>query len=254
MSMPSSRLLVATTQGAGRAFSSSSTSARCSLETEPWWARASIGGGAARLAPTGPSPAAGGRRRRRRSALGPCLAFGAISLSRAVSRSASRREFAKTIVERCCSTRSTTRSSTCGQIERPRRPRPVDAGPVEVARLDGARASLMSSTGTTTVQLEPLLGAGAARPRPARRRRGTGRPPRSAAPSRTGRCAGRVARSRASSRSSDSARWAPRLVPATACTSSTITVWTPRSVSRACAVEHQEQRLRGRDQDVRRAG
>ena len=37
----------------------------------------------------------------------------------------------------------------------------------------------------------------------------------------------------ASSRSSESARWAPRLFPASACTSSTITVCTLRSVSRA---------------------
>ena len=44
MSMPSSRLEVATTAGSRPAFRSSSTSARCSLETEPWWARASTGG------------------------------------------------------------------------------------------------------------------------------------------------------------------------------------------------------------------
>ena len=40
----------------------------------------------------------------------------------------------------------------------------------------------------------------------------------------------------ASSRSSDSARCAPRLLPATACTSSTITVSTPRSISLALEV------------------
>jgi hypothetical protein len=39
-----------------------------------------------------------------------------------------------------------------------------------------------------------------------------------------------------SSRSSDSARWAPRLVAATACTSSTMTVSTSVSVSRAAEV------------------
>ena len=44
------------------------------------------------------------------------------------------------------------------------------------------------------------------------------------------------ASSKASSRSSDSARCAPRLVPATACTSSRITVRTPRSDSRAAEV------------------
>ena len=40
MSMPSSRLEVATTQGSRPRLRSSSMSARCSLETEPWWARA----------------------------------------------------------------------------------------------------------------------------------------------------------------------------------------------------------------------
>ena len=40
MSMPSSRLLVATTQGSRPRLRSSSISARCSLETEPWWALA----------------------------------------------------------------------------------------------------------------------------------------------------------------------------------------------------------------------
>ena len=74
----------------------------------------------------------------------------------------------------------------------------------------------------------------------------TGRaPPRNVATSAAGRtvadsptrCARPPAAPRsASSRSSDSARCAPRLVPATACTSSTMTVSTPRSVSRACEV------------------
>ncbi|CAM5309380.1 hypothetical protein SGRI78S_01034 [Streptomyces griseus subsp. griseus] len=44
MSMPSSRLEVATTAGSRPALRSSSTCARCSLETEPWWARASRAG------------------------------------------------------------------------------------------------------------------------------------------------------------------------------------------------------------------
>ena len=48
------------------------------------------------------------------------------------------------------------------------------------------------------------------------------------------RCAGLSSSS--SSRSSDSARWAPRLVPLTAWTSSTMTVSTPRSDSRAALV------------------
>ena len=51
--------------------------------------------------------------------------------------------------------------------------------------------------------------------------------------------------SSSSSRSSDSARCAPRLVPTTACTSSTITVCTPRSDSRAAEV-----RIRNSDSGV----
>lgn len=58
MSMPSSRLEVATTAGSRPALSSSSTRARCSLETEPWWARA-ITGGAPRAAPEPPISRAG---------------------------------------------------------------------------------------------------------------------------------------------------------------------------------------------------
>ena len=37
MSMPNSRLLVATTAGSRPDFRSSSTRARCSFDTEPWW-------------------------------------------------------------------------------------------------------------------------------------------------------------------------------------------------------------------------
>ena len=44
MSMPSSRLLVATTAGSRPPLSAFSISARCSLLTEPWWARARMGG------------------------------------------------------------------------------------------------------------------------------------------------------------------------------------------------------------------
>ena len=50
-----------------------------------------------------------------RSSTAPCRSAW-ISLSRAVSRSASRRELANTMVDRCAVTRSTTRSSTCGQM------------------------------------------------------------------------------------------------------------------------------------------
>ena len=65
-----------------------------------------------------------------------------ISFSRAVSRSASRRELANTIVERCAVTRSTTRSSTCGQIDG-RCALPA-AEPDPLVRRPGAGSSAMS--------------------------------------------------------------------------------------------------------------
>ena len=94
-------------------------SARCSFDTEPWWARARIGAssttavaglrGHARAADHLRRELLGTRRRsasRRRARSSP-----------PVSRSASRREFANTIVDRCCSTSSTIAWSTCGQID-----------------------------------------------------------------------------------------------------------------------------------------
>ncbi len=225
MSMPSSRLLVATTAGRRPDLRSSSMLARCSLLTEPWCARASTAG---RRPSSRPEPS----RRGRAAALEHLArgALGQISLSRAVRRSASRRELANTMVDRCEATRSTTRSSTCGQIE-VRRSSPAaepSTSPVE------APSEAMSSTGTTTERSTVFCDGGCTTV--------TGRePPRNVATSSTGRtvaerpmrCAG--CSSSASRRSSESARCAPRLVPATACTSSTITVSTPRSASRAPA-------------------
>ena len=69
MSIPSSRLEVATSPGRRPALSASSIRRRCSLAIEPWWAR------------TSSSPA------------NPLIA--------AASRSASRRELTKMMVERC---------------------------------------------------------------------------------------------------------------------------------------------------------
>ena len=220
--------------------------ARCSLLTDPWWARASTGG--APLAGAGlghdlrpacvpAAAAAGGRhpaRPRRSSAPAAASASRSsqISLSRAVSRSASRRELANTSVERCAAIRSTIRSSTCGQIEA-RRSAPA-AGP-ERSPVSSPSAD---HVGDRHDDLEvPLLGRRRLHDRrPAGRRRGTGPPPRPAGRSPTARPAGPAASSRASSRSRLSARWAPRLVPATACTSSRMTVSTPASASRACEV------------------
>ena len=65
MSMPSSRLEVATTAGSRPALRSSSTSARCSLETEPWWARAMTGGAPWRRARAWPISCGRGVRARR---------------------------------------------------------------------------------------------------------------------------------------------------------------------------------------------
>ena len=250
MSMPSSRLEVATTAGSRPALSASSISARSCRDTEPWWARATSAGAPA-AAPAWAMISAGIRPFKALEPRAPGDAVSAdegpaskaasarsaaSSFSRPHSRSASRREFANTIVDLCCSIRSSTRSSTCGQMDR------TGAGPVAViavrARRPGAvSSSVMSSTGTTTVS-SMRLGLGGCTTV-------TGRaPPRNVATSPTGRTvadsptrwAGRASPRSASSRSSDSARCAPRLLPATACTSSTMTVSTPRRVSLACEV------------------
>ncbi len=202
--------------------------ARCSLETEPWWALAMIVP-APLLCPDWAMTWAGGS-----WLLGsescPSRSSArvvAISLSRAVSRSARRRELAKTIVDRCCSTRSTTCSSTWGQmlVDRP--------GSPDVSSYSSGM--VMSSTGTTTRRSHCFVLGGDTI--------STGcEPPRKRATSSRGRtvalrpmrCAG-LSRS-ASRRSRLIARCAPRLVPATAWTSSMMTVSTLRRVSRAWLV------------------
>ncbi len=98
MSMPSSRLLVATTHGSRPDFRSSSIMARCSLLTEPWWARARRSG-APLLAPDWAMISAGGSPSPSAS---PWVRSYEISLRRAVRRSASRRELANTSVDRWC--------------------------------------------------------------------------------------------------------------------------------------------------------
>ena len=76
----------------------------------------------------------------------------------------------------------------------------------------------------------------AGRRSPVGRRRGRWPPRRPGGRSPTGRCVARARSSSASSRSRDTARCAPRFVEHTACTSSMITVSTPRSDSRAAEV------------------
>ena len=76
MSMPSSRLLVATTAGSRPDLRSSSMVARCSLLTEPWWARASTAG-APREAPDWAMTCGGAAgERRRRAARHPARVHG----------------------------------------------------------------------------------------------------------------------------------------------------------------------------------
>ena len=84
------------------------------------------------------------------------------------------------------------------------------------------------------------------------RPRRTARSPRAAAASAESAIRCTAPSASRSSRSTDSARCAPRFVPATACTSSRMSVSTVRSISRACDVEDQKERLRRRDEDVRR--
>ncbi len=231
MSMPSSNDDVATTHGSRPDFSSSSTTVRCSRAIDPWCARATTGAVCV-VSPDCPIASAG--------KVSSATASSASSLSRAVSFSASRREFANTIVERCSRTRSRIRCSTAGQIDAfcSAPAAEPDTSPVGCPRTD------MSSTGTST-RTSMVLAVFGCTTR-------TGRPPaRNEQTSSTGRtvadspirCAGFS--SSASSRSSDSARCPPRLVPATACTSSRITVRTPRSDSRAAEV-----RIRNNDSGV----
>ena len=238
MSMPSSRLEVATTAGSRPALRASSIRPRCSFDTDPWWARASSGT-APREAPDCAMIWAGCTSPPSRSR-SPVTRSSWISFIRAQSRSASRRELANTIVDRCASTRSTMRSSTCGQID-VRRSSPA-AEPLTSPVV--CPSSARSSTGTTTSSSMVLADGGCTTST-------SWAPPRNRATSSTGRTVAlRPTRwagcsSRWSSRSSDSARWAPRLVPATAWTSSTITVSTPRSDSRAWLV-----RIRNSDSGV----
>ena len=125
-----------------------------------------------------------------------------------MSRSASRRELAKTIVLRCAWTRSSTRSSTAGQIEvRGWLPAAEpSSSPV------GCPSSLMSSTGTTTERSHSFGRRRRDDLAPAGRRRGRWRPPRSGGRSPTGRSAAPAAPAARRAGRADTARCAPRLV------------------------------------------
>ena len=122
MSIPSSSEDVATIARSVPDFSASSTSRRCSRASAPWCAR------------TRSSPAS--------------------SFSREASRSASRRAFTNTIVERCARISSSRRGWIDGQIDAWAGDCPAPDGPSRSGGAgDGsacALSSAMSSTGTTT--------------------------------------------------------------------------------------------------------
>ena len=104
MSMPNSSEEVDTTARRVPSLSMVSVWARSSLDTEPWWARA-ITFAAWPAVSTDFISCAGGRRVCGDSASGSC-SFAHSSLSWLVRRSAVRREFTNTMVERCAITSS----------------------------------------------------------------------------------------------------------------------------------------------------
>ena len=207
-------------------------SARCSLLTEPWWARAMQLGCAVRGAALRHDLRPAGRPRARRSprrSSGDLVEPGGQPLGEPARVGEHDRGavLLDQVDDPLLDVRP-DRASRLGCVA-------CGVGPSRSSVTAGP-SSVMSSTGTTTSRSHCLRRRRRHDLDRVRRRRGSGRPPRSAARSRTARSAAPGGSSSSSSRSSDRARWAPRLVPATAWTSSTITVSTPRSASRACEV------------------
>ena len=208
MSMPSSRLDVATSAGSRPALRSSSIVSRCSRAMLPWWAL------------TRSSPAS--------------------SLSRWASRSDSRRLLVKTIVLWWLRISSRMRGWIAGQMLLRMSP-PVAGPPGCWSSGRTSPMADMSSTGTMTWRSSGLRAPAStivtSRPGPVPARK---RPIAS-----SGRCVadspircigGASGARRRSSRSRLSARCAPRFVPAIAWTSSTMTCSTPRRTSRTWLV------------------
>ena len=197
---------MATSAGRRPSLRRSSISRRCSRASEPWCAR------------TSSSPAS--------------------SLRRSASRSASRRLLTKTIVERWPgSARAGADGSRPDRVALARAPRPSHP----TAARDGSGSPARPCPRPAhDLQLERLRtrrrrsSPDAAAVRLARRP-GSGRPRSGGAAWPTARCAAAAARASAASRSSDSARCAPRLVPARAWISSTMTRSTPTQRPRAPA-------------------
>ena len=243
MSIPSSSEEVATRARTRPALSASSISVRCARASEPWWARASG------------SPAS--------------------SFSAAARRSAMRRLLTKMSVERCSRTSSTSRGWMAVQMELRTGPCAAGPEGISMGSPRRAMSSTGTSMRSASVRRAPAstmvtgrqtgASAGAANsvrssssgvspPSPDRSRpggvctvadtvaAGTAAPPRNRATSSRGRCVAdspircSLRPARCSSRSSDSARCAPRLVGTSAWISSTMTVSTLRSASRALEV------------------
>ena len=236
MSMPSSRLEVATTAFSRPLLRSSSTSARCSLLTEPWWARASSGSAPSLPLPmmwAGEPPATCGLGSRRQLDPG---AFG-VNLVEPGGES----------------------------LGEPARVGEHDRGVVRLDQVDDALLDVGPDRVVLQVghvghrhlhrQVERLGRRRGHDGRRAPARTGSARPPRAGAPSPTARSAGRaVCQHAASSRSSDSARCAPRLVAGDG-----VHLVDDHRLHLGQRLagrrrQHQEQRLGGGDQDVGRLG
>ena len=185
------------------------------------------------------------------------------SLRCAVSRSASRRELAKTMVERCALIRSRIWFSTCGQIDGGR------GGGLLVVQVAAGRGrrrspprSLMSSTGTTIDRSQDFSAGGRDDPTgcgPPRKRR----PAPAAGPSPRARSAGSGRRRRRPAARLGGQRLQPlqgeRQVGAALGAGQRVHLVDDHRPHGAQHVagrrgQHQEQRLRRGDQDVRRPG
>ena len=199
---------MATTAGSRPDFSSSSTMARCSRDTEPWCAgrdRLDAPGAAARAGlaiSCGRRSCPVGQRLAGRPLVGQLVEPGGQPLGQPAGVGEHDR-----------------RPVRLDQVEHPLLDRRPDRGPrlgrrrpTPRARRSAGRARLMSSTGTTTERSHCLR----RRRRDDRHRPAAGqeawRPPRSAARSPTARSAGPGGRAARPAARGDSARWAPRLV------------------------------------------
>ena len=220
---------------------------RCRARARRW--RRSRGGGP----PSGrPRPRPAARARSTRGAPGPAPPRRGRSAATA-SRSAPRRSFTNTIVERCARISSRSTGWIDGQIERRSTPGGAASGastaspiaPMSSTGTITSRSSVLRTPASTTVDV-------ARPPRCRRSRRGTARSPRAAAGWPRARSVAAAASPSASSRSSDSIRCAPRFVAASAWISSTITVSTCAERLARRRGEHQVERLGCRDQDVGR--